>query len=476
MEQNKTTNSAQKTLDWDKILAYGTMVFLALLSFNFGGSKWTYILEAVGFIIAAGFLGLVPSHLDKTAKKSLLVYAIPLLVFAVFSSFSNFWLGSGFASLSAGIINAVGIVAFFLIGYLSHTIKGLKFEYILFAILAGLGLLVLISMIATLVEYGPFYAIKYAGMVRFYDANYYQVNQEYAFLYGFEIVRMSVRYSMQFAFVLAVSLLSLLFISPKKEKLLFIVVAVSGGIGLLAMILVPFVAGFKLLIPAVLVALVLRFVKFPEQTPKWEKILFYVVLGLGILVLLGFFVIGLSGSSSLAKPFGKLGTNRYMTTIYEIIDVTFHKNSTAVLVKDFSGIFGMANDKVGLFDGGSVSISFFTNNRVFEFTAIYEGGLFAFLGLVALLVFAIISFRKYFHSEETLDGKKIFVFLFVFSYVLFNSFESDCIPLIDSPTTYISPLTRNSLFLVMLFFLGYSYTPIFTLKDKSALKEDEDND
>ena len=99
MEQNKTTNSAQKTLDWDKILAYATMVFLALLSFNFGGSKWTYILEAVGFIIAAGFLGIVPSHMDKGAKNSLLLYAVPLLVFAIFSSFSNFWLSSGFASL-----------------------------------------------------------------------------------------------------------------------------------------------------------------------------------------------------------------------------------------------------------------------------------------------------------------------------------------------------------------------------------------
>jgi hypothetical protein len=61
MEQNKVGSPTQKNVEWDKILAYGTLVFLALVSFNFGGSKWTYILEALGFIVAIGFLGLVPS-------------------------------------------------------------------------------------------------------------------------------------------------------------------------------------------------------------------------------------------------------------------------------------------------------------------------------------------------------------------------------------------------------------------------------
>jgi hypothetical protein len=475
-EQTSTSPAAEKKpLDWDKILAYVTLAFLALVAFNFGGNQWTYLYEAIGFVIAVAYFAVLPSQKNKAEEKRFLLYSIPLIVFAVFCSFSKFWLGSGFASFSSALINVMGILAFYVLGFLSHHVKALTLEKVVLAVLSGLALLVLISLIASLVDYGFFYVVRYSGMVRYYDGVPYAISDEYSLLYGFKILGVSLRYSMQFAFVLSISLLSLLFISPTKNKRLFIGVAVAGGIGLLAMILTPYVFGFKLAIPFVIFALLLRFVKFPQATPKWEKIVGYAVLGLGFLFLLIMFINGLKGGIAVLTSgfLGKVFNNRLLTVANETVAVAFHKASGGF---DITGLFGIGFSETGEWLGQSVNESFFVTNRVFEFAALYEGGLLGFLGLFAMLVFAIISFRKYLHLDETLDGGKILILLLVASYVLYASLASDSTPLKEgSSSLYVSPLARNGMILLLVYFLGYAYTPIFPLSKKGKV-EANDND
>ena len=169
MEQTKTKEvntsaTPSKQFDKEKVLAYVVLGFLGLVAFGFGGSQYTYLLSAIGFLVAIAILALLPYKASPKENKELLYYAIPLGVFAVFSSFSKFWFQGTFSSVSSGLINCFGIAAFFAIGFLSRKMKYISMKGVLFAVLLGLGLLALISTIASLAEYGFFYAIRYNGM------------------------------------------------------------------------------------------------------------------------------------------------------------------------------------------------------------------------------------------------------------------------------------------------------------------------
>ena len=468
------TSIPKKPIDWDKILSYVVLGFLALVSFQFGGNEYTYFYEAIAFVIVVAFYALIPTKKDADGQKYLLYYSIPLIVFAVFCSFSKFWLASSFSSFSSALISLMGILAFYGLGLLCHHLKNISLQKVALAILFGLALLVLISLIATLADYGFFYAIRYANDVRYFDANPIRIADDYSLLNGFSIVSMSLKYSMQFAFVLSISLLSLLFISPKKNKLLFIGVAIAGGVGLLAMILVPYVFGLKLAIPFVLLALLLRFVKFPSSTPKWEKIVGYLALASGLLVLLILFINGLQGGIAVLTSgfLGQVFDNRFLSVVSQTIAVAFHSSSGGF---DVTGLFGIAFDQGGTWLGATVNPYFFYANRIFEFAALYEGGLLGFLGLFGLLVFAVIAFRKYLHLDAELDGGKILVLLLVSSFVLYASLSTDSTPFNQNPGLYVSPLVRNAMILLLVFLIGYSYTPIFPFRKKVSLKEGEDD-
>ena len=82
------------------------------------------------------------------------------------------------------------------------------------------------------------------------------------------------------------------------------------------------------------------------------------------------------------------------------------------------------------------------------------------------------AFRKYIHLEEALDGGKILILLLVASSVLYASLSTDSTPLNENPSLYVSPLARNGMILLLVFFLGYVYTPIFPLAKKGNMAGD----
>jgi hypothetical protein len=479
-ETSANSNGGQK-VDKEKILAYVILGFLGLTSFGFGGPQYSYILSAVGFLLAIAVLAFIPYQASKNENKALLYYAIPLGIFTLFSSFSKFHLDGQFSSISSGLINVFGIVAFFVLGFVARKMKYLSLKGILYAVLLGLALLSLISMIASLAEYGFFYAARYKGMVYYYDGISYPIDGEYTMLFGFNIAAVSLRYGLQYSFLLAASLVALLFVSPQEDKALFITIASCGGLGLLSLIFVPYLAGLLLLIPVYAVGVILRFVKIPQTTPKWEKITAWAGLGvIGVLVLI-VMINGIADIKALnSGALGRIFNNgRYLMPINEMIQAMFWKQGASKTTFDLTALFGMSPSASGIWNGSSFSSGFYIKNRVFEFNALYEGGLIAFLGLLVAIVFAIISLRKYLHSEEKISGAKMALVALILGWFIFASFESDSYPAVfyyENYSVYSSPIFQNSIFLVVLFLLGFSYTPIFrgqALKRK-GVDDDED--
>jgi hypothetical protein len=476
MEENKPEGAPKKEflqkVDKDKALAYGFLVFLGLVAFNFGGSKYTYIFSAVGILIAIGFLGIISLKLQKNDKKALFFYGLPLIIFAIFSSFSKFWLSESWSSVSTGAINLVGILAFFAIGYLSKNVKYVSLKGILIALVIGFSFLALISLIASLCDYGPFYAIRYSNGVYYQDGVGYTVSNEYAMLFGFRIAAVSIRYGLFYAFMSAASLSGLLFISPKEDKALFLTIAIGGGVGLLALLLVPYWVGLLLLLPVYVLAVLLRYVKFPKATPLWEKIVAWVLAGLAFVLLLIVFVNGIKDIPALNKgALGHLFNNgRYLLPINEIIQAMFwgeiQIGGTTHVALDLSALYGMSFNDSGVWEGVNFLSGFFIKNRVFEFAVLYEGGLIAFLALLVLLAFAIIALRKYLHSEEKISGEKIVVVSLLLAYLVYQSLEMDSYPILhaNQSPVYVSPVFQNAAFLLMVLLLGVSYQPIFKVK------------
>ncbi len=486
MEQTKTkevntASSPSKKFDKEKTLAYVVLGFLGLVAFGFGGSQYTYLLSAIGFLVAIAILALLPYKASPKENKALLYYAIPLGVFAVFSSFSKFWFQGTFSSVSSGLINCFGIAAFFAIGFLSRKMKYISMKGVLFAVLLGLGLLALISTIASLAEYGFFYAIRYNGMVYYYDGISYPLASEYTTLFGFNLVAVSLRYGMQYSFILASSLIALLFLSPKEDKALFITIATCGGVGLVSMLLVPYVAGLILLLPVALVGFILRFVKIPQETPKWEKITAWSLVGVGSLLLLIVFVNGIADLSALNSGFlGRIFNNgRYLLPINEMIQAMFWKQGATKTSFDLTALFGMSATAQGSWNGSLFSEGFYLKNRIFEFNALFEGGVLAFLALLVAIVFAIMSLRKYLHSDSKISGAKVALVALILGWFIFESLESDPYPAVlyyADYSRYCSPIFENHLFLVMLFLLGFAYTPIFRGESSKGKGVDEDED
>jgi tripartite ATP-independent transporter DctM subunit len=187
-EQEAASGTKKTSFDAPKILAYVTLGFLGLVAFGFGGPQYTYIYSALGFILAVGVLTLIPHSLAKDETKALLYYSIPLIVFALFTSFSRFHSVTSFGGLSNGLINLFGICAFFGLGFLSQKTGYVSLRGLLFAALLGFSLFALINCIISLAEYGPFYVQRYAGAVYYYDGTGHTISSEYSILFSFKIV------------------------------------------------------------------------------------------------------------------------------------------------------------------------------------------------------------------------------------------------------------------------------------------------
>jgi hypothetical protein len=469
----ETTTPTKKEVNWDRILSFAILALLFLLSFSLGGSDYTYLLEAAGFLVAVLCVLFLEKPVAASEKKALFFYAIPLLVFALFTSFGRFWLSGGTLFLSSAFVNLMGFVGYFLLGYLYRRLQSFNWLYLFVAVLGGLALLVLINAIITLVDYGPFYLARYAAYERFEDGIAYPISNEYGFLNGFHVTLVTPSYGLSYAFLLASSLSALFFISPKEKKELFITIAVLGEIGLLSLVLafskrILFVYAFLMVL-----AVILRFVRFPKQTPKWEKITFWVILGVVGIFLLIAFINGLAGIAALNQGFlGKIFNNSRLAIMSQILQVSFKPNGRF----NFLGLFGMDPAQSGYWNNSRISAGFYGSNTVVELTALYEGGVFAFFGLLTAMAFAVISARRFLHEGESIDGGRVLIVFFLLAYVLYATLFSSSVPFVYDQTRYVSPIFENGLLTVVLFFLGLSYHPIFALKDaqrRTKLYEEE---
>jgi hypothetical protein len=456
----------KRTIWANKIVAYLILALLAFVSFGFGGSSAMDVYLMLAFILTLAIFTFSEGPFDKDGFKNLVIFAIPVLFVAIFGSFSRFWLPEGQNLISSDIITMFGVGSFLVMGYAARINKNIKTSYIMASILGGLALLVLVSTFYGLIRYGFFYITKYANMVYFYEGEYFTVSSEMKLVVGFKFLEVSLKYGSIYALILAASLLVLLFLDPKKNKILFYVILSEGAVGLLSLLALGNFKVMLYLLPAVGLALLLKFLKLRKETSLAGKIVGWSILGLFSVLLLVVFINAGSGSNMFAsnRVLNKLFNNGVLLQpINEIIEMVFNNGSSGT--HDIMGIFfGSSLSDKSYWNGitGVLSLSEI-NNKAFEFVMLYEGGILAFLGLCVFFLFVIWSYRKWIRDAEGVTAYKAFVGIFLLTFLFYMSFSTDIGPYIHVKE-YISPFRRNGLFYVALFLAGNSFTPFWRVK------------
>jgi hypothetical protein len=461
----KDSAKAKGQIQWNRIFAYLILLLLSLVAFGFGGSSFMNVYLMIGFLFALSIFVFSDRKIDKAKAHELLGFCIPLIVVAVFGSVSYFWLSYSGNSVSGDLISMFGVISFFALGYGIYRCKDIKISYVIFAILGGMALMVLISTVYSLSRYGFFYVTKYAGDTYFYDGVYYGIATETQILQGFSFARVTLNYASVYPFVLAATLFALLYISPKRNPLLFCLVLIEGSIGLLTFVLLGNFKPLPFLIPVAIVALWIKFVKYNPNHEKANRIVGWSVFGLFAALLLIMFVNAIGGTNFFANSvfLNKIFNNGRLTMkINQIINLMANDYSTGSfsLVTFLFGASSAGKTAWGTLYSNPVGLVSIGPNMI-EFIMLYEGGFLAFAGLCAFMLFMIWAIRRWLHEDASVSGEKAIIVLFLLAWIVYMSFRSSVFPYVFSTNEYVSPFRRNGLFYLSLLFCGYAYRPIW---------------
>lgn len=431
----------------DGLLFFFILEALAFVSFSFGNINW--IFRFFGLIIALLLIPYAIVFIKKDDIKSIIMFAFPLIIYAILTSFSSF-------SLLAfdnwfNIATFVGLISFYFIGLMLRKIKSHKSQYVLATIGLAMALSLLIALLISIAKYGLFHISIYQGKFYFYNGVEFPVYQEAKFLYGFEISEVSISYFAQFSLLLSCALTGLLFVSYKKNKNEFIVMATIGGLGVLSLILIGDFIHLIYLIPLALFALSFKFLRNHKKYNLTMRIIIYSLVGLA------FIFLALATCNALVNESGQyvfssfhnmIASNSILNKIFN--NITFMQPINAVLSVIFQSrnLFGFDISNYFLNE------TIFVNTRMMEIEVFKDGGIFLFLALVALIMVGYHLIRKYLKNSDDHDEYKVMIVSYLLVFTLYNSFSYDCCPIVHSENTYL-PLAQQTPFLIALFFIGY---------------------
>jgi hypothetical protein len=428
---------------YDSLIIFLVIECLALTAFSLADAN--IIFRYLGFLIS---FALIPFALMFTSKKewlSLGLFSIPLVIIAFLTGFSTFTVSMGFGLLDNASV-LLGTLAFFFLGFAVRRVKKFKIDIALLTIGAAMAILVFLSLVYSLYQYGPFHAAIYQGMVYYYDGRLFIVSDETKWLLGFSFAEISPNYVALFGTMLSTALVGLLYISPRQEPRKFYITAAIGAVGLLSVILIPNLEALYLLIPVALFALLYRFVKAREKAGAILQYAFFAVVGIAGIALLvavlnaagvAFLSNAISGNAFLNRLFN---TNRIMSPVNDVLMSMF----TA------QGLFGYPTVFIE---------SLVANTGAFEFEIIKEGGFFAFLAIIAFLFLVIFTVTRYSAKSKDPGYIKAIIISLLIATLLHGSFLWQTFPLVYEDDYYFS-FFRSAPYLIVLFIIGYAYYPL----------------
>lgn len=435
------------------IAVFLVMEIMALVSFMFGGII-DILLIAGAAISLIGFVFAFMSNGTRKDFIKLLPAIAVLFIISGIRAFGPFSLKYGSLSL-ANIAAFFALPAFFSMGFCLRRLGEIKLKNVILVIGAGLGLLTLISAVATWTNYGFFYSLIYkikGTPLYYYNGTAYDVTKEMYFLVGFKFEEVSIQYGGMFAVLCGSFLSGLLFINPKEDKLHFSLYALIGGIGLLTLLTIPYFEGLAILAGIIGIALILKFVKQNKVGFNIVKGAVAVVLGLGVIFYLLMII-----NASIGFKFGGIldrlfVSNGIMKKPSEVLAFAFDKDYTGKQVNLFG--YNFFSDAYAY--SYSMEENLFTNTGIFEFEVIKEVGPIASILLVFFLLAMVYFMYKYIVNENDELGIKAILVTFVFGFFVYETLMHTLITDVHTQGDFNS-FFRSAPTMVAFFILGLMY-------------------
>lgn len=446
--------------------------FFALMAFNFSGSFVLFGSLTLALSVLLVIFNIKEIKLNGLSNVAL--FFIPLVLFVLLTTVGNYMVAHtkvGDFSWAELVFIPLGILPMAFIGYLLSIDKHFKIRTFINVIYFALAAYVLVNFIYNMVQFGAFYPIFYKGYYLYYMGlrSEYPVNEFAYTLEGFKFIEAKMGHYVLYPLLLLTSSISLIYLSPRKQKVLFISYASFTLIALLSLILVPSILSLAGLAVVGVLVLIMFFAKTFPKTRKVFKIIMIVVLILALLVYLVFILNKQSfagGISSLIANNGLLNrlfnTNHISQEYIPVVEDIFS-------AERFLG-FVVTEDYVGHYVAIHLSGGF-------AFDSYMTSGVIGALALFIFIYFGFKTFKKYFHShkDEFIYQATMLLFLIVFvGYsTLFNTAEYALFYDIYRPIYMTVP------FMIMVFMFSYVYCKTNELvpeKKKEEVKEEISNE
>ena len=431
---------------YEGIVAFLVFEVLALTTFGLGGIN--FVFHIAGFIVAVFSFLTSGNQFKKGELLHLLVFIIPLFVYAVLVSFG----GTGYYSskIFENICALLGILGFFFMGLGARRNESFNIEIALICIGGGLALLVLINTIATWFDYGPFYPLIYSSKPDgYYRGEVIDLTKEMSVMIGLKFYESTISYGSQFAILLASSIPALFFIDRKKETKKFLVVSIFAVISIIAIVTVTSLTSIIFLAIIVVIGVVYKFFKDNEL---FKKLLKWALIVIVVLLCTGLFLVVLN---NVWEAFAKaIASNSFMNHLFNSNRVMTNVNAVVSTAFKANNIFGFAAGNYIEIGNTFDDILNFPSVH-FELEILKEGGLFALLALIVFGAFSFFSTKRYLAKSKDGYLVKSVILSFLIVFILYYSVEFETFPLIHIKG-YFNSFSRSTVFMILLFITGYT--------------------
>ena len=156
--------AVEKNNSFIKVAIFLLMEIMAILSFSLGNN---FIFYAILMLLITGVISFISyKEFSKDGFSTFFFFLFPLLVYGFLTALSHFTEDPSYVLGSNKIVNliiAFGLTGFAVSGYLLSTHQEIKISQVLLVIYGALAIYVLINLFATMVEFEPFYTVKYSN-------------------------------------------------------------------------------------------------------------------------------------------------------------------------------------------------------------------------------------------------------------------------------------------------------------------------
>jgi len=458
--------------------AFLTLEVIAFLSFSLG---FSYILYGVLGIALAIILTLVTiKQIKSDGIVSYIIFAYPLVIFALLtaiSTYTRYYCINSILSTADIVFVPISLTVFSFIGYLLSLNKKFSISVAATVIYSALALYCAINLIATMVEFGPFYPIKYPNSKFYYGGEVSPNVKTLAYaLIGFNISEVSISFYTFFPVLLLSSVVGLFIYKPKEKPYLFLAYA---GFTLIAFLSLLFTINKISLISIALMVLFLALlvIYLKVKTPSIKKVYSIIFKVFVCLAILGFILIFLNAQTEWKF----LSGYQNLIKSNKILNKLFNGNRIASSFNNyFINLFKFSQTDGNKFFGFVV---YNPAGVIQQHSEVQASGLFlvdnlatsGVIGAILFTVFLIVGIKnviRFFNNLEVEQSERIFLLTFVVGYfvalIMNNVFD------IAIFTSLKSNYYLQGMFLIVVMLMSYAYS--YQAKYKVKSKEEKQNE